>query len=467
MVIKGKLQNRYQIINPQQPLGSGGFGDTYLAQDLSLPGAPYCVVKHLRPKDPDPQVVQIAQKLFNEEAKTLYKLGKNDQIPRLYAHFQEEGEFYLVQEFIEGDVLSKKITPGKRLSERETIRLLQEILEVLAVVHEEKVIHRDLKPENIMRRQDGRLVLIDFGAVKQIKGLTSNSQRQPNVTVGIGTEGYMPNEQSNGNPELASDIYAVGMIGIQALTGEEPVNLLRDPNNRQIIWSNQVQVSDRLRSFLDKMVHEYHRSRYQKASEALQELNKLIPSPSKSQPWLISVGLAVVAITGIVVTTAIVVRNVLPSIRSPQPPAPAPSRYTQLEEHLEAGEWREADRETYEVMLKVSGVRKLESEDLKNFSCPDLQEIDRLWVKYSQGRFGFSVQKRIWKDAWLKALLKGDRAEDFLEDSVGWRENGRTKRLNEINFGLEAPPGHLPALQAKIWSKQQGGFSLLFKHCPL
>ncbi len=243
------------------------------------------------------------------------------------------------------------------------------------------------------RKEDDRLVLIDFGAVKQIRSLTPNSQGQTSITVAVGTDGYMPNEQSNGHPKLASDIYAVGMIGIQVLTGVDPINLSRDPNTGQILWRNQVQVSDRLRRFLDKMVHEYHQSRYQDASEALQELKLISQKPTLR---LVLVGLAVVAITGIAVIIGIIVNHGLPFPPQLIEPSPTtdvdPSRYTKLEEYLEAGEWREADQETYSVMLKVAG-GKLESEDLKNFSCPDLREIDRLWVQYSQGHFGFSVQK--------------------------------------------------------------------------
>lgn len=266
------LKNHYKII---ESLGSGGFGDTYLASDLDLPGKPRCVVKHLKPKTSDPGVLHTAQRLFNREAEILYKLGKDSyQIPKLFAHFQEGTEFYLVQEYIEGQDISEELTPGKKFSESYTIALLTGILEVLAVAHQKNIIHRDIKPQNLMRRKsDNKIVLIDFGAVKEISVLTTNQPGTSTLTVAIGTPGYMPSEQSNGKPRLSSDIYAAGMVGIKALTGKEPENLPTDQDTGNIIWRNEAQVSNRLANILDKMVQDYFRERYKNATEVLKELN--------------------------------------------------------------------------------------------------------------------------------------------------------------------------------------------------
>ena len=277
------LRNHYQII---KDLGEGGFGDTYLAKDLDLPGHPHCVVKHLKPKDPNPAILLIAKGLFDKEAQTLHKLGKlHDQIPSLSAHFEENGEFYLVQDFIEGHDLTKELILGKKSSESHTIKLLHEILEVLAIVHQQNVIHRDLKPANLMRRQDGKIILIDFGAVKEIGTMVVNAQGQTSFTVGIGTSGYMPSEQANGKPKLCSDIYAVGMIGIQALTGQPPHTLPEDPQTGEVIWRNRAQVSNNLGNILDKMVRDHFSQRYQNAGEALQAILSLSrPSPPPPPP---------------------------------------------------------------------------------------------------------------------------------------------------------------------------------------
>ncbi|MGK7872245.1 MAG: protein kinase [Xenococcaceae cyanobacterium] len=305
MLIGKTLLSRYKIT---QKLGSGGFGDTYLAIDIALPARPPCVVKNLKPKDPNPAAFPIAKNLFDREAEYLYRLGEHDQIPRLYAHFEEGGEFYLVEEFVDGDDLSQEIIPGNPLSSEQTVKLLQEILEVLAFVHQHNVIHRDIKPPNIIRRkQDGKLVLIDFGAVKEISALTVNSQGQTSLTVGIGSPGYMPSEQAKGKPKLASDVYAVGMIGIQALTGVKPDQLEEDPNTGEITWGNWTQVSNRLANVLTKMVRDHFKERYQNASEALEALVSTsvssgtspgLKKPAKLSHWAVLVGLAVAAIAG-------------------------------------------------------------------------------------------------------------------------------------------------------------------------
>lgn len=273
------LRGRYEII---RFLGKG-FSDTYLAQDKDLPGKPYCIVKQLKPQLSDPFVLQTATRLFETEAQVLYKLGNHDQIPRLLAHFEENGEFYLVQEFIDGDVLNKEIIPGKQWSEDKVINFLQDILKILEFVHQQNIIHRDIKPSNIIRRtSDGKLVLIDFGAVKEkINTFRPNSQGK---TVPIGTPGYVPNEQAIGNPEFNSDIYALGITAIQALTGILPKQLPKNQETHEVIWRDLIQVKPQLADILDKMVRYDSRKRYQSVNEVLQALSSLV-TKRKFKKW--------------------------------------------------------------------------------------------------------------------------------------------------------------------------------------
>lgn len=276
------LDHRYQVI---RVLAMGGFGQTYIAQDTRRPGNPICVVKHLKPGT-DPRVFDTAKRLFNSEAETLEKLGNHDQIPRLLAYFVENQEFYLVQEYIEGHTLAEELTPGKRWSESQVIQLLQEVLEILEFVHSQGVIHRDIKPDNIIRRaSDNKLVLVDFGAVKQLRTQMVTVGGQASATVIIGTPGYMPTEQGQGKPRPNSDIYSLGIIAIQALTGLLPTALQEDPETGEIIWQQSITVNYRLAAVLTKMVRYHFKDRYQNATEALQACKDAInPVATLSQP---------------------------------------------------------------------------------------------------------------------------------------------------------------------------------------
>ena len=266
------LRQCYRIVKELE-LKKGGFGETYLAEDLDIPVTPkpVCVVKRLKPTEID----RDSLRLFEQEARILYELGQNhDQIPKLYAHFQEGEDFYIIQEFIEGKDLTNEISPGKKLSENDVIQLLRDVLEILVYIHENKVIHRDVKPDNIMRRKDGKLVLIDFGAIKQINTTIAMKSGSTTRTIGIGTWGYKPLEQARGKPKFSSDIYALGMTAIQALVDRSP-RLFAEDDDGEIIWIDQVEISDKLEQFISKMVRYDWKERHRNAKEALDELNQI------------------------------------------------------------------------------------------------------------------------------------------------------------------------------------------------
>ncbi|HEY9808183.1 MAG TPA: serine/threonine-protein kinase [Halomicronema sp.] len=270
------LDRRYRIT---ETIGTAEFGQIYLAKDTHRPGHPECFVKHLKPSANDVKLLETARRLFDKEAEILEKLGQHEQIPQLFAYFEENKEFYLVEEFVPGHSLAEEILPGKPLAENQVMTLLREVLEILVFVHKHGVIHRDIKPSNLIRRHpDGKLVLIDFGAVKEIGTQFSQSQMPP--TMRIGTMEYMPVEQFQYNPQLNSDIYALGMIGIQALTGLPIYDLpkLRDPkhlHNGDIVWRHLAIVGVEFADILDKMVRHDYRQRYQSSSEVLADLIKI------------------------------------------------------------------------------------------------------------------------------------------------------------------------------------------------
>ncbi|MEH1853734.1 MAG: serine/threonine-protein kinase [Nostoc sp.] len=276
------LDGRYQVL---QVLGGGGFGQTYIAQDTHRPGFPKCVVKHLKPVTRSPEFLETARRLFSSEAETLEQLGNYDQIPRLLAYFEDNQEFFLVQEFIEGHTLKAELLPNQPWTENEVIQLLQQVLGILQFIHSHNVIHRDIKPDNIIRRQqDGKLVLIDFGAVKQVQTQLLTIPGQTGATIIIGTPGYMSTEQGQGKPRPNSDIYSLGIIGIQSLTGLHPINFEEDPDTGEISWQHQAKVSFGLASVLSKMVLHHFKQRYQSAAEVLQVLTQSLQTPSFTQP---------------------------------------------------------------------------------------------------------------------------------------------------------------------------------------
>jgi serine/threonine protein kinase len=277
------LSHRYQIL---EPLGRGSFGQTYIAEDKHLPGNPRCVVKQLKPISIEPHVLQEARRRFDSEAAVLYELGSHDQIPRLLDRFEHDGEFYLVLELIEGHPLSRELVSGQQLSESYAIALLENILIPLVFVHQHNVIHRDIKPSNLIRRErDGKIFLIDFGAVKQIVDPLETTK----LTLVVGTPEYMPIEQWQGRPKLSSDIYAVGTICIQALTGLDSKQLARlfEEGNGTFWWQG-IQVSSALIDVLNKMVRPNYQERYPSAIEALQAVRQLsrvpLPPPPPSVP---------------------------------------------------------------------------------------------------------------------------------------------------------------------------------------
>ncbi|MDY7020136.1 MAG: serine/threonine-protein kinase [Cyanobacteriota bacterium] len=270
--VKLLLRNRYRVI---KPLGKGGFGATFLAKDLSLPGSPRCVVKQLRPVAKSTRVLEMARKLFQREATTLGKIGDHPQIPRLLDYFAGKKQFYLVQEYVEGSDLKAEIRQSGSYTEEQVQTFLRESLPILSYIHSCEVIHRDIKPANILRRaQDQRLVLIDFGAVKdEVQQVTESGTGETAFTnFAIGTSGFAPPEQMALRPVYASDIFALGMTCVYLMTGKSPSSLDHNPMTGEVLWRERVSVSDNLAIILQKMLEMSVYQRYQSAEQVLEAL---------------------------------------------------------------------------------------------------------------------------------------------------------------------------------------------------
>ena len=283
------LRDRYI---PSKLLGQGGFGAAFLARDRDTPAMRQCVVKQFQPSgDLNPQQIQMAQNLFEREAEVLEQLGsRHPQIPDLFASFalsvprpqggNKDQFFYLVQEFIDGQTLEEELNSKGHFSEAEALEVLREILNVLNFVHENSTIVRDTKPSNIMRHKNGRLYLLDFGAVKLVTAAGARAGR----STGIYSQGYAPPEQMAGAQVYPStDLYALAVTVITLLTGKEAGELY-DSYTNGWNWRGYTQVSQTLANVLDRMLLQTPNQRFGSAQEVMDALTPPSPPPPPVSP---------------------------------------------------------------------------------------------------------------------------------------------------------------------------------------
>jgi eukaryotic-like serine/threonine-protein kinase len=275
------LRNKYYI---NEVLGAdiqGGQGKIYLAKDTTASIEKRYIVKQFSPNYQETSLLEVGKRLFEQEAKILQKLGSHSQIPQILDYFEENKQFFLVQEWINGQNLNQELNSKQRLTESETIALLKDVLGVLSFVHQNDCIHRDIKPANLIRNiYDRKIFIIDFGAVKEkIRPENIDQDGNSTRTIVIKTEGYTPNEQLRGTPEFSSDIYALGMLAIQALTGIHPAQLQLDDHYNPL-WHHHISTgvqnfNPNLLAFIDRMVRGHHKERYQTAAQVIEDLEQI------------------------------------------------------------------------------------------------------------------------------------------------------------------------------------------------
>lgn len=390
----------------------------------------------------------------------------------------------MVQELIEGHELTSEFKPGEKWSETKILSWLQEILAILVVVHRADMIHRDLKPANIMRRQqDGKLVLIDFGAVKRV--VYVDSAQKKDSTVAIGAIAYMAPEQAVGRPGKYSDIYALGKLAIQALTGLSSADLPQDSDGfQQLLAKEQISISPGLKTILSTMISFPWRNRYADADEALQALGHketVSPFPTPDSPDQLSSSPTTIVDSGgltssvpkfklsiLLSAIALLIGGIFTwryftSVN-----------YAQLETYLQNKQWQQADRESDRLLLKVAGESNaLDSESINQFPCKSLQKIDQLWTSNSQGRFGYTPQKKAY-------LATGNEFNNYTQssyeafgDQIGWRIFGVWSLYGDLKFSDIAPIGHLPSPgkvdgdQDELRTRERGRLLSRFDACEL
>lgn len=287
---------------PEKLLAKSGLSNAYLGRDRHSTQFRKCVIKQFQPSDDfNQKTLQMAEDLFFREAEVLETLGnQHPQIPRLYAFFPliipdeetgvEKEFFYLVQEFIEGETLEEEVKSKGKLSEQEIYEVLESMLGVLQFVHEQGSIHRDIKPSNIIRDQQGKLYLLDFGAVKRV----AIGESTASYSTGIYTMGFAPPEQMQGRKVYpSSDLYALAATCLNLLTAK-PIHHLYDSYHNQWSWREHCQVSDKLANILEPMLSSTPKDRFHSAEEVLAVLgasqddktslpNTGVPAPSSTE----------------------------------------------------------------------------------------------------------------------------------------------------------------------------------------
>ncbi len=266
-----------------RPIGEGGFGTTYLVEDthIHLPAERHRIIKQLKPFNENLETNEIIKERFKKEAQIIEELGKgHSQIPVLYAYFEQEGNFYLVEEYIEGKTLEQLVNEQGKLSSERVEHILTQLVEVLEYLQRKRIIHRDIKPENIILRDSDHLpILIDFGAIKESINTTVTESGRTTRSIIIGTPGFMPPEQSIGRPVFASDIYALGLTGIYLLTGKRPEELENDPLTGEILWQEHASdVNPELANILNRAIRSHVKERFLTAEKMANALkNPAIP----------------------------------------------------------------------------------------------------------------------------------------------------------------------------------------------
>jgi len=432
---QGLNGDRYII---EDKLGEGGFGVTYLAQKAQ--NRQRVVIKTL--KDDllsHPNFPKYRDK-FHDEA-LLLAVCKHPNIVQIDTYFTHDDFPCIAMEYVAGEDLWKWVKRRGILSETEALNYIRQVGEAVIVVHDKGLLHRDIKPQNIMVRDNQDAVLIDFGLAR---GFIPN--RTQEITVEL-TQGFAPPEQYGRFGKFAqyTDVYALAATLYYLLTKTSPTGAeLRGLNHP---LKSPLQINSCISDEVNEAILQGMEMEAIKRPQSVQEWLAMLPQPpiGNERP------------KGVVP----------PTIPSPQPP-PQPVKlisakgvdYRKLHRLLASKKWKEADKETKNKMLEAAGRTKemwLRIEDIDQFPCEDLRTIDQLWVKYSNRRFGFSVQKRIYES--LGGTREYDeKIWDAFGDRVGWRVNSKWLDYNDLKFNTKAPEGHLPSRRGFLGTEVSMGW---------
>lgn len=434
------LNNRYRVI---EKLGEGGFGLTLLAEDIQMPSHRQCVIKQLKPHTKNPKIDQTVRERFGQEAAVLEKLGEgHSQIPQLYGHFEEDGLFFLAQEWIDGETLSDRVKSAGKMSEKDVKKLLVSLLPVLEYIHSKQIIHRDIKPQNVLvRKCDDEPVLIDFGVVKETISQVVNTW-DSDLTASMGTPQFMSPEQAAGRPEYSSDLYSLGLTAIYLLTGKWPRELETDSQTREIVWRNHdVKVSVRFAAILDKAIRFHPLSRFVTAQEMLAALEEpinpvlstsdepKIPVITSRKNWTVYIFSIALITLGI---TSFLFRNQLTSLMK--------AAVNLADAKLNTDVLQVPKRQTGSPLPNVDVSNYISEGDrllFANIATPDKQAAVRAILAKD---FKTAANK-------LEAVLKADRNDP---ESLIYLNNARLSSAESLKIAAVVPIGDNPSAAAEI-----------------
>lgn len=408
------LQNGKFII--QKVLKGGGFGVTYTAIEYRT--GKLFVIKTLNQQQQSQADFQQRQVKFVNEALRLGKCS-HPHIVQVYEVIEEDGLWGMVMEYIDGQDLEVYVNERGALPEDKGLRYIDQVGQALEYVHQQGFLHRDIKPNNILlRRGTQEAVLIDFGLAREFT--LGNTGSMTNAK----TEGYAPIEQYERRGKFApyTDVYALAATLYTLLTDRVP---LPAPFRKYAQLPPPKQLNSKISDRVNNAIVKGMALEPQERSQTVREFRELL-------------GIATIESSDYIQQ---------PSAYTPSPPH-SKIDYAKLEGLLKAHQWKEADRETYLVMLQAVGRQKegwMRSQELSNFPCDVLCEIDQLWVFYSNGKFGLSVQQRIWCSIGSHPGKFDIATFCNFGDSVGWRRNNEWLRYDNFTFSLEAQEGHLPS----------------------
>lgn len=287
MVIGQFLSQRYQI---HALLGQGGMGSVYRATDTVMQR-----VVAIKERTPDanatPQGLAQARLQFQREAQILGALS-HPNLPHVYDFFTANGNEYVVMEFIAGQNLFEAVQQNGAINEGAVRAWTEQILDALIYLHERSngssfgIIHRDIKPANIILKNDGKVVLVDFGLVKLV------DPNNPNTTTamrGMGTPEYAPLEQfSPGmHTDARSDIYSFGATLYHLLSGRAPLDVPRrllNPQQQPALRAANPKISAAMETIVEKAIEIQPQARWQTAREMQNQIAQLKRAPSASLP---------------------------------------------------------------------------------------------------------------------------------------------------------------------------------------